>query len=81
MKAEPLPDAIRNALEQLSPDVPLRSKIRAARFLRTVPVELAGLVVFEDDGDLVVHWVWRGIYCEFLKSSTTDRVYRVNKVA
>lgn len=72
-----LPQKIHNTLKELSSDVPSVSKDRAIKLLRMGALDLSDLVIFEDDGDLVLHWTGRAIYCDFMKDSNS---YRANKV-
>jgi hypothetical protein len=77
MESDGLPDAIRNAIDALSPNVLSVTKNHVIELLRMGALDLSDLVIFEDDGDIVLHWTGRGIYCDFLKNTNA---YRVNKV-
>jgi hypothetical protein len=73
-----LPVEIQASLNELSQDVPQISKSRTVQLLKSMEESfLSDLVIFEDDGDIVLHWTGHAIYCDFMKDSDS---YRAGKV-
>jgi hypothetical protein len=77
---EQLPETIQRSIHALSSDISAVAKERAMALLRRCvegKVDLSDLLLFEDDGDLVLHWNDHAIYCEWMEDQNK---YRANKV-